>query len=76
MNVTTLKKLWSGWLCPPIGIGSYLMIPFLDFVLINTHITHASYDQMLCDSTEVAEATIPFHREATLEILQSFHDKG
>jgi hypothetical protein len=73
---TTLQRFRSGWLHLSIDAGWYLMTPFLDFVLINRHTTHASYDSMLYEATKVTEATAAFHRTGTVTTLQSLHDKG
>jgi hypothetical protein len=57
------------------GTRSYLMAPFLDFILFNTHTIHSSYDDMLYDSTKVTEATVVFQQIATAKILEALYAK-
>jgi hypothetical protein len=49
------------------------MTPFLDLILITTHLTYASDNDILYDSTKATEATVPFDRTETVQIL---HGKG
>jgi hypothetical protein len=72
---TTLKKFRLDQRRLLIQGGSYLMTPFLDFILIHMYTTHVSHDYILYDSTEVTEATIMFDRTTTAKTLESLHTK-
>jgi hypothetical protein len=64
-----VEKFRSGWLHLSIDTGSYLMAPFFDIILINTHIAHPPYDHTLYDSAKVQEATTGPDRTAIVKIL-------
>jgi hypothetical protein len=72
----TLNKLQSDWLRLSTDAGSHVMAPFLDFILINTHRSHASYEYMLHDSKKATEATAVFYSAATAHILEYLQTKG
>jgi hypothetical protein len=72
---TTLKKFWWDWLHLSIDAGSYLMILFLGFILINAHKIHASDDCVSYDSTKVPEATAAFYHTMSLKTLQLLRAK-
>jgi hypothetical protein len=56
--------------------GSSLMTLVRDFILINMHINHPSYDYMLYDSAMLTEGMAILCHTTILKIFESLHIKG